>query len=64
MMKLQQLTVIATIKILIYNPATQPTFKTVRLFFGKSHDLENSAVRLFFGEISPNLSERLFTIFF
>ena len=39
-------------------------FKTVRLFFGKSRDLENSAVRLFFGEISPNLSERLFTIFF
>ena len=33
-------------------------------FFGKSRDLENSAVRLFFGEISPNLSERLFTIFF
>ena len=41
-----------------------PPLKTVRLFFGKSRDLENSAVRLFFGEISPNLSERLFTIFF
>ena len=41
-----------------------PPLKTARLFFGKSRDLENSAVRLFFGEISPNLSERLFTIFF
>ena len=41
-----------------------PPLKTARLFFGKSCDLENSAVRLFFGEISPNLSERLFTIFF
>lgn len=41
-----------------------PPLKTVRLFFGKSWDLENSAVRLFFGEISANLSERLFTIFF
>ena len=42
----------------------KPPLKTARLFFGKSRDLENSTVRLFFGEISPNLSERLFTIFF
>ena len=41
-----------------------PPFKTERLFFGKSRVLENSTERLFFWEILPNLSERLFTIFF
>ena len=46
------------------NVNSPPPLKTERLFFGKSRVLENSTERLFFGEILPNLSERLFTIFF